>query len=281
MSIDLQDRWQARYGSAAELPPLPAQGAAVLDHLLAHRSVRAYADAPLPEQALPWIIGAAQSAPSSSNLQAWSVVEVADPARKGRLARWAHNQAHIHAAPLLLVWLADLSRLDRTAQRRGERAGANHYLEMFLVAAIDAALAAQNAVVAAEALGLGTVYIGALRNHPDEVAAELGLPEHVFPLFGLCVGRPDETRPAAVKPRLAQPVVWHRERYGLTEEAEGTDEAAQVEAYDHTLQAFQRGQGLPPVPWSQQASGRVAGPGSLSGRHELRRWVEAQGLALE
>jgi hypothetical protein len=175
----------------------------------------------------------------------------------------------------LLVWLADLSRLDRVAQRRGEASAANRSLEMFLVAAIDAALAAQNAVVAAESIGLGTVYIGALRNPPEDVAAVLALPPRVFPVFGLCIGHPDAQRPSGVKPRLPQRAVLHREQYGAA------DEAAAVQAYDEALQAFQHGQGLPAQPWSRQASARVRGPESLSGRDRLADAAHALGFELE
>lgn len=272
---DLADLWRARYGAAP--PTLPDEGAAVIGQLLAHRSVRAFLPDALPEGTLQTLVAAAQSASSSSNLQAWSVVAVRDPARKARLAEWSNRQAHIEQVPLFLVWVADLSRLDRTAARLGREAAANRYLEMFLVAAVDAALAAQNAVVAAEALGLGAVYIGALRNQADRVAAELRLPPHAFPLFGLCIGRPDPQRPAAVKPRLAQAAVLHHETY----QADGAQEAAAVEAYDALIQRFQAGQGLPAQPWSEQASQRVAGAASLSGRHRLAVVLRAQGFALE
>jgi len=273
---DLNPALAARYASAQAALPTPPAGAntAVLHHLLAHRSVRAYLPDALPEGTLAHLVAAAQSAPTSSNLQAWSVLAVTDPERKARLSEWSRDQAHIRQAPLFLVWLADLSRLDRVAQGLGLPSDANQYLEQFLVASIDASLAAQNAVVAAEALGLGTVYIGALRNRAPEVAAELKLPAHVFPLFGLCVGHPDPAQPAAVKPRLAQSVVLHHEHYSAEAEA------AEVPRYDQAIQAFQRDQGLPPVPWSQQASQRVAGPQSLSGRDHLRRFITWQGFEL-
>ena len=114
-----------------------------------------------------------------------------DPERKARLARAGGDQEHIRQAPLFLVWLADLARLERVAGQVGEACAGLDYLEMFEVGVIDAALAAQNAVAAAESLGLGTVYIGAMRNHPEAVAAELALPPRVTAVFGLCVGTPD------------------------------------------------------------------------------------------
>ncbi|MEF2985466.1 nitroreductase family protein, partial [Pseudomonas aeruginosa] len=95
---------------------------------------------------------------SSSNLQTWSVVAVQDPDRKARLAELAGNQGHIREAPLFLVWVADLARTRAVATAAGSPAEGLDYLESLLVAVIDAALAAQNAVVALESLGLGAVY---------------------------------------------------------------------------------------------------------------------------
>lgn len=276
-TTDLQHLLQQRYG-ATDAPPGHASAglAPILANLLAHRSVRAYLSQPVPEEALAWVMAAAQSAATSSNLQAWSVVAVSDPARKTRLADFAGGQAHIKEAPLLLVWVADLSRLDRTAERLGAHAGANDYFEMFLVAAVDAALAAQNATLAAEALGLGTCYIGAMRNRPEEVAAELQLPPHAFAVFGMTIGHPDPARPAAIKPRLAQPVILHRETY----HAAPADEQAAVDRYDVTMSAFQASQAMKPVNWSLQSSQRVAGPESLSGRDRLVQALNALGFGL-
>lgn len=268
--------WHLRYGDASSRPEAPASAAAaaILEHLMAHRSVRAYLDTPVGDDELSRIVAAAQSAATSSNLQAWTVVAVRDPARKARLADFAGGQAHIKEAPLLLVWIADLSRLDRTAARLALPSSANEYFEMFLVAAIDAALAAQNAVLAAEALGLGTCYIGAMRNRPEDVAAELNLPPHAFAVFGMTVGRPDPARPASVKPRLAQPVIVHHETYGAAGEVEA------VSRYDEVMNGFQASQSMKPVAWSQQSSQRVAGPQSLSGRDRLVAALSALGFDL-
>ena len=142
------------------------------------------------------------------------------------------------------------------------------------MASIDAALAAQNAVLAAESLGLGTVYIGALRNKPAEVSAELKLPRHAFPLFGLCVGHCDPSRPTAVEPRLTQAAILHREHYSTESEAE------LVSRYNEVMTAFQQSQGMAPAFRSEQSSQRVAGPQSLSGRHVLKQ-IHLQGFEIE
>jgi nitroreductase len=194
--------------------PVPIPWNDTLDVLLSHRSTRAYLPDSLPEGTLETLVAAAQSAASSSNLQAWSVIAVEDRDRKARLAALAGNQKHIVQAPLFLVWLIDLNRMTRLAQLRRAPSEGLNYIESFLVGAIDATLAAQNAMLALESLGLGAVFIGALRNKPAEVAAELGLPPNVVAVFGLAVGRPDPERPASVKPRLPQNAVLFREREG-------------------------------------------------------------------
>ena len=163
----------ARYRDGAGWP---AAANPVLEALLGHRSVRAYLPDPIPEGALETAVAAAQSAPSSSNLQVWSVVAVADPERKARLSELSGRQQHILEAPLFLVWLIDFDRLTQLTPNGDPCCEALDYTETFLLGAIDTALAAQNAVVALESLGLGTVYTGGIRNHPLEVAAELSLP---------------------------------------------------------------------------------------------------------
>lgn len=148
-----------------------------LEALLAHHSIRAFVrDKPLPERTLELLVAAGQSAATSSNLQTWSVVSLTDSEIKRRAAVLSADQAFIHEAPLFLIFCTDLQRL--TA---GE---ALAYTEIFLMASIEAALASQNVSVAAEALGLGACYVGAVRNRPREMAELLGLPERVIALFG-------------------------------------------------------------------------------------------------
>jgi nitroreductase len=255
--------------------PAGAPWNAVLATLLSHRSVRAYRPDPVPAEVLRMAVAAAQSAPTSSNLQVWSVVAVQDAARKARLAELAGRQRHIEECPLFLVWLADLSRLRTLGAQRRRATDGLDYLESLLVGVVDAALAAQNAVVALESLGYGTVYIGGMRNKPEEVAETLGLPADVVAVFGLCVGRPDEDRPAAVKPRLPIEAVLHAERHG------GPPSADLVAGYDDTLRGFQVEQGMAPNGWSDTALQRVRGPESLSGRHRLREALAARGFALK
>ena len=264
---------RTRYGP--HLPDIGSGWNDVLAQLLAHRSIRSYRPDPVPAYTVETLVAAAQSAASSSNLQTWSVVVVEDQARKQRLAEFAGNQTHIREAPLFLVWLADLSRAERLAQRETRPDEGIHFLESLLIAAIDAALAAQNAVVALESLGLGSVYIGALRNKPQAVAEELGLPPNVFAVFGLCVGYPDVTAGEDVKPRLRQGVLVHRERYAPT------DEVAGIAAYDETLRHFQESQGLPAIGWREAVLRRLGSVKALNGRDKLIDALRSRGFGLK
>lgn len=261
-----------RYAAGAA-PDALLQSNVVLDVLLGHRSVRAYRPDPLPEGTLETLVAAAQSAPTSSNLQAWSVVAVEDPGRRARLAALSARQRFISEAPLFMCWVADLSRLARLGEAHQRKLEALDYLESFMVALVDAALAAQNAVVAAESLGLGTVYVGALRHHPEQVAAELALPPGAFAAFGLAVGYPAAA--GAVKPRLPQSLVLHREQYRLGEEA------AAITVYDQALAAFSEAQGMGAVAWTPRMLSRVANAASLSGRDRMREALNALGFPLK
>jgi nitroreductase len=269
----LHSRYRELPGSLPD--GLPASWNDTLDTLLSHRSVRSYLDQPLPAGALEIAIAAAQSAPSSSNLQAWSVVSVTDPERKARINAVSGKQRQIAEAPLLLVWLADLSRLRGIAGSLSHTADGLDYLETFLLGVIDAALAAQNAVTAFNSLGLGSCYIGALRNDPATVAAELGLPPEVFPVFGLTVGVPDPARASDIKPRLPQSSVLHREQY------ESSVRPDDLSRYDSTLRGFQAEQAMPSVDWTRQLSQRIGTVAALKGRDRLTEVLKELGFKLK
>jgi nitroreductase len=265
-----------RYGAAFASPDSQDIGwNSTLDTLLDHRSVRHYLTTELPAGTLETLVAAASSAASSSNMQLWTVIAVTDPARKARLAGMVGNQAHIEVAPLFLVWLADLSRAERLGLRLDRTMEALPFTETFVTAVVDVAIAGQNAVVAAESLGLGTVYIGAIRNEPEAVAAELGLPPGVVAVFGLCVGYADPEVASGIKPRLAPSVILHHEQYGTMAEADG------IEVYEEALKSFQVSQSLEPVGWLRAVLSRLGRVSGLSGRDRLREALQRMGFGLK
>ena len=273
-AISARDRLWARYRDedfADRLSSVPWNDA--LDTIMSHRSVRTYRDAPLPPDTLELLIAAAQSAATTSNLQAWSVIAVEDPARKARLAAFAANQRHIVDAPLLLVFVADLARLRSISAELGHPGIALDFIEAFIFAIADASFAAQNTILAAESLGLGGCYIGALRNNPAGVADELALPDEALVIFGMTIGIPDPAVETDVKPRLPQSVILHRERYA-------PPEPAQLAAYDQRIREFQGEQKMRVTDWTEQSALRVRDEAALTGREVLRDFLRDRGFSL-
>jgi nitroreductase len=272
-SLSKTDALALRYGEDSIPAAGPWNDAIAL--LLSHRSIRGYRSDALPAGTLETLIAAAQSAATSSNLQTWSVVAVTDPAKKAAIAKVANNQKHIEQCPLFLAWIADVSRNQRLGAEEGVTLDVMPYLETFLVAAIDAGLAAQNAVTAAESLGLSTVYIGAMRNDVREVGRILGLPQGAMGVFGLCVGYAAPEAANEVKPRLPQEAILYHNTYG------NADESRLRAAYDAKMAAFSARNDMTQDTWTKRVIGRMGKIGALSGRHLLTEALHAMGFQLK
>lgn len=277
-SPQIETLLQARYG--ANPPnlevPFDDHAEAVFEALLSHKSVRNFLPDSLAPGTLELIVAAAQSAASSSNLQTWSVVAVEKPERKAEAATTCGDQDFIRQAPLFLVFCADLARLTDLAAQSDLPAAGLEYLEMFLMAAIDASLAAQNAALAAEALGLGICYVGGARNQPRELSALLELPPRVFALFGMSIGVPNPAKPAAAKPRLPQNAVLHRETYSADAQNES------IAAYNAIMRQFYENQKMNVSgEWMQHSAKRIATVEALTGRHILREFLQERGFDLK
>ena len=246
----------------------------IIASLLEHRSVRAYKPDPVPPGTLETMIAAAASAATSSNMQWWSAIAVTDPAVKKELAVIAGNQKHIEKCPLYIAWVADMARNQRISEAEKVAFETMPWLETFMVACIDVALAAQNAVIAAESLGLGTVYIGAMRNDSVRVAQLLGLPPQAFVVFGLCVGHADPATKAEVKPRLPQSAVLYHGRYGAPAEE------ADRRAYDAELAAFSAHNEMQTTTWTQRVLNRLGPIKSMNGRERMRAALATLGFEI-
>ncbi len=195
--------------------------------LMNHRSVRKFKSDAVTDEQLAAIVGAGQMASSSSNVQAYTVIAVTEPSLKTKLAELAGGKAYVEQCPAFLVWCADLYRLKQvTVHHQPGKSSYEGSVENYTVATIDAALAAQNAAVAAESLGLGIVYIGGIRTKIAEVSELLGLPELVYPVFGMCIGVPDQEE--GLRPRLPLSGVLHMNGYDKNQTMKAVD------LYDHT-----------------------------------------------
>lgn len=198
---------------------------ATLDLIHAHGSVRQYKPDTVSASLVETIVAAGQRASTSSNMQTFTVVAVTDKEKRAALAELCGGQGHINQAPVFLAWCADRYRLERANQMRGYEHNAET-VENFLVAAIDAAIAAQNAALAAESLGLGICYIGSIRNNTAEIIKLLELPKHVFPITGMTIGWPE--KPPMIRPRFSQDAILHWEGYN-------TEQDDALLAYDQVM----------------------------------------------
>lgn len=251
----------------------------VIDQIHQHASIRKYKSDPLPHELIEAVVAAGQRAATSSNLQTYAVVAVTDAAKKAEIAHWCGDQAHIVEAPVFLAWCADLSKLDRAAQLR-QLPHVHEHVESFLVAAIDVALAAQNATLAAESLGLGSCYIGGIRSNTREIIRLLQLPPLMFPITGMTLGWPADT--PIIRPRLPQSAILHWEGYSRDHEdaaLQAYDQAmAATGIYDHRqVPVPGRPEQVEEYGWLEHSARRVSRPI----RVDLRQVLRDQGFTLE
>ncbi len=250
-----------------------------IQQIYKHGSVRAYRPDPLPAALVETLVAAGQRGSTSSNLQTYSVVAVMEEDRRARMAALCADQAFIRQAPVFLAWCADLSRLDRICKARG-RELVSDYVENFLVAAMDATIAMQTTALAAESLGLGMCFVGAIRNRPLEVIELLALPPLVFPVSGMALGWP--LKDPLIRPRLPTGVILHWERY------DSTGESPALAEYDAAMVATGIYEGrqvpVPGIPaeaeaygWQEHSARRVSKPV----RTHLRGALRQQGLDLQ
>lgn len=190
-----------------------------------HASVRDYTGEPISQAEREAILAAARATSSSSFLQLVSIVRVTRPDLRAQLAHLSGEQTHVATAAEFWVFCADFYRNSQIADQ-----AKTGYTEQLLLGSIDTAMMAQNALTAAESLGLGGVFIGGIRNQPDAVSELLGLPDLVVPLFGLCLGHP--AGPSQLKPRLPLSLLLHEDAY------QTRLDQAELMAYDQTMQHY-------------------------------------------
>lgn len=242
----------------------------VIDTLRAHRSVRSFTDEQLTEEQIRVIVESAQRASTSSFIQAYSIIGVTDFEKKKRLSEIAGHQAYVVENGHFFVFCADLHRHEVIGEMSGKDLQKTlESDEKLLVAVIDAALASQNAAVAAESMGLGICYIGGIRNDLFTVKEVLELPERVIPLFGMAVGVP--ARVEDQKPRLPFNHIYHENTYDSN-----PDRIKQsLSTYDEAIHEYYmvRGANQRIDTWTGQM-GRVL---SKTVRLDVKDFLKAQG----
>ena len=240
----------------------------VITLLKNHRSIRKFKEEPIGNEQVLAIIEAAGVAATSNFIQAYSAVRVTNKENRKQLALLAGSQTWVEKSPLFLVFCADLKR-SQDACRIENKEMASGYFEQFIVATVDVALAAQNAMIAAESLGLGGVFIGGIRNNPEKVCELLQIPEHVYPVFGMCLGYPDET--PEQKPRLPVDVILKEEYY--------QDNQADLKRYNDTCGDYyqNRSTGSREDTWTRQISEMV----SVPMRPHMKEFLAKKGFGMK
>ena len=243
---------------------------ATIDLMNAHRSIRKFTDREIDDQTLEKIIGAAQCAATSHFIQAYTVIRVRDRDKRKTIAQLAGPQAWVAQAPVFLVFCADFKRLEAVAGLHGGSVEKG-WAEQFVTATVDAALLAQNVLLAAESLGLGGVFIGGIRNDPQTVCDLLEIPDQAYPVFGMCLGWPAHDPPP--KPRLPVDAVLFEDRYPETHDRNMLDE------YDRVTNHYylNRNANLRDETWSRQMAdfmGRVIRP-------HMKGFLEKKGFFLK
>lgn len=185
---------------------------------LRRRSVRAFENRPVPDEMVETLLEAAANAPSGGNIQPLSIILVRDAAKRGRLAEMVGRQPWVRSAPLSMIFCIDFRRSKRWAELFGVDFRLERSLSSFLIAYADLVCAAENVVLVAEDLGLGSVYIGTIMGAIDEAREMLAIPEYVVPMLLLSVGYPKRV-PKTV-PKLPPDVIAHDERYRDPTDAE-------------------------------------------------------------
>jgi nitroreductase len=263
--MDLKSLLIDRFGLDLELaypepvPPLIAQ-------ILQRRTHRSYAARPVTDELIDLLAAVALSASAKSDFQQATVIKLRDPGKREAIARHFPAMPWIGSSPAFLVFCGDARRLERIGTMR-THPQRNGDLEAFLNASVDAALAMQTFILAAEAVGLGCCPISVIRNQMETVARELALPDGVFPVAGLCVGYPAGA--GHISMRLPPAVTVHTDGY------DDSNLEQEIDAYDR------RRAGRHATPREQQRNPKKFGYADFYGWSEdkARQAAEPEGAS--
>jgi nitroreductase len=182
----------------------------MIDTILKHRSIRKYKNTAIEEETLNKILLSATRAATTGNMQVYSIIVTKDIEKRKKLWEIHFKQNMVLEAPVILTFCADFNRFNKWCIERNAEPGYDNFLS-FETALIDAFLAAQNASLAAEELGLGTCYLGTCLYQAEKLIDFFNCPKGVIPVATLVVGYPDEN-PELVD-RLPLEGIVHYEKY--------------------------------------------------------------------
>ena len=268
-----------RYAEEIDLDFSKIQETETLKSILSRRSIRKFLNKPISKELLSLILAAAQSAPSKSNLQQYSILVIKDQNIKNEISNLIGKTKWALTAPMFFLYLADIRRNIKITNDRGYE-HKNNNVDTFMNGVIDAALSMQSTICASESLGLGVCPISMIRNIIEEVKVICKLPKGVFPIAGLALGWPDQKSNVSI--RLSQDIVIHFDKY------EEKDLIQKINKYDERV--FKKD----PIPknkqrhinlygvakkgtWSENISRQL----SVPERSNFKNWLNKNGFNLE
>ena len=268
-----------RYAEEIDLDFSKIQETVTLKSILSRRSIRKFLNKPISKELLTLLLAAAQSAPSKSNLQQYSILVIQDQNIKNEISNLIGNTKWALTAPVFLLFLADIRRNIKITNDRGYD-HKNNNVDTFMNGVIDAALSMQSTICASESLGLGICPISMIRNIIEEVKVICKLPKGVFPIAGLAMGWPDQKSKVSI--RLSQNIVTHFDKYNekdLIHKINEYDE--RVFKKDPIPENKQRHVDLYGVAkngtWSENISRQL----SVPERSNFKKWLNENGFNLE
>lgn len=172
----------------------------IIESLYDRKSVRVFEERPVSDEFKKKILLAAMQAPTAGNQQLYTILDITDQELKDKLAVSCDNQPFIAKAPMVLIFCADILKWVDLFKEGGSEPRKPGCGDLIL-AINDALIAAQNAVVAAESLGIGSCYIGDIMEQCELHREMLHLPEYVFPAAMLVFGYPTRQQRERSKPK--------------------------------------------------------------------------------
>jgi nitroreductase len=183
-----------------------------IDTMLQHRSIREFSERPVDKETLDQILAAACNGSTMGGMQLFSIIVTQDKEMMRKMAPAHFNQPIATNAPVILTFCADFHRFDRYCECRNTPTDAYHNLQAYQWAVTDALIAAQNACVAAESLGLGICWLGTITYNTPQFIDILQLPKHVIPVACIPMGYPAHPD-TPLTPKVQSDILIHQETY--------------------------------------------------------------------
>ena len=277
--IEVSKLYFNRYGKFSDEDFSKVDVSDLINTIVSRASIRKFLIKKIPKELLTLLITAAQSAPSKSNLQQYSILVIQNKSIKKEISNLIGNTKWALTAPVFLLFLADIRRNIKITNHKGYN-HKNNNVDTFMNGVIDAALSMQSMICASESIGLGVCPISMIRNIIEEVKTLCKLPKGVFPIAGLAIGWPDEKSPVSL--RLPQDIVTHFNTYNeknLIDKINEYDERVfKVAPIEESKQRHVDIYGVAKKgTWSENISRQL----SVAERKDFKKWLNSNGFNLE